>query len=207
MQLRRIFNSFSFAVLFSTTAIYLASSGSKADAASSDSASVDKESKKKASVYVHNDKRVTITHKSGLIETRIGGSMAWRNNNPSNIMYSKLAKKFGAIGRNGRWAVFPDYETGQAASIALLKSKKYINLTIDEAIARRTPPNENNTPGAQATVRKYSGFTGQEKISDLSEGQMRRLVAAIQKQEGWKSGSVVTNSSKVLSNNSAAPNS
>lgn len=33
-----------------------------------------------------------------MVETRIGGSRSWRNNNPGNLEYGKFAKQHGAIG-------------------------------------------------------------------------------------------------------------
>jgi hypothetical protein len=35
-----------------------------------------------------------------------------RNNNPGNIEYGPFAKEHGAIGTDGRFAIFPDEETG-----------------------------------------------------------------------------------------------
>ena len=158
----------------------------------SDKSDGSKKDTEKTEVYVNDKTRITLNHPDGLVETRTGGSAAWRNNNPGNLEYSRLAKKFGAVGKSGRWAVFPDYETGQAASIALLKSPKYSNLTVDEAIARRSPPNENNTASLQAKIRKLGNFTGQEKIRDLSAAQLKTLADAIQRTEGWKPGSIFT---------------
>jgi len=43
---------------------------------------------------------------------RAGGSPAWRNNNPGNLEYRQLAQAHGAIGSDGRFAIFPDDATG-----------------------------------------------------------------------------------------------
>jgi hypothetical protein len=45
-----------------------------------------------------------------------------RNNNPGNIEYGKFALAHGAVGTDGRFAIFPDKATGVAAMKALLKN-------------------------------------------------------------------------------------
>jgi hypothetical protein len=57
-------------------------------------------------------------------QTRVGGTAAWRNNNPGNIRLTRYWKNWGAIGYSkttkGGFAIFPS----QAAGLAALK--KYI---------------------------------------------------------------------------------
>lgn len=86
--------------------------------------------------------------------------------------------------------MFPDEATGKAASGALLETPTYSKLTIDEAIARRSPSSENETGRLQDDIHKIGGFTGDEVVGELSDEQMDRLVEAIQRTEGWKEGTV-----------------
>jgi len=141
-------------------------------------------------IVTDSGKDVIIQHSSGSKEVRSGGTRAWRNNNPGNIRSGKFADRYGAIGSAGGFAVFPDEKTGKAASEALLKTSVYSKLTINEAIARRSPSNENNTIKLQSDIHKIGGFQGNEVIEDLNSEQMSRLVEAIQRTEGWKEGTV-----------------
>lgn len=58
------------------------------------------------------------------------GTRADRNNNPGNIEYGDFAKRMGAVGSDGRFAIFPDRETGFKAAEALLGGKGYEGLTL-----------------------------------------------------------------------------
>ena len=86
-------------------------------------------------MYVGND---------GNIYEASGGSRAWRNNNPGNLEDGKFARNNGAIGTDGRFAIFPDTATGFNAMASLLATNSYQKLTIEGAINRYAPPNENN---------------------------------------------------------------
>ena len=68
---------------------------------------------------------VIYTNADGIKIKRNGGSAAWRNNNPGNIIKSKFAYANGAIGESGRFAIFPDEETGLRATMNLLRSKNF----------------------------------------------------------------------------------
>jgi hypothetical protein len=60
---------------------------------------------------------VTYTNTTtGETMTLTGGSVAWRDNNPGNLVYGSVAIAAGAIGKdpNG-FAIFPDEVTGMAA--------------------------------------------------------------------------------------------
>lgn len=132
----------------------------------------------------------TIYYPDGSTETRSGGSRAWRNNNPGNIRSGRFANTHGAIGDAGGFAVFPDEATGLAASEALLRGPRYSGLTIDEAIARRSPPNENDTRRTQTLIGQFSGLSGTLKINELDTDQLRNLNRAIQRTEGYIPGRV-----------------
>lgn len=80
-----------------------------------------------------------------------------RNNNPGDIEYGAFAKSHGATGTDGRFAIFPDYQTGHNALLALLNTKGYKDLTLAQAITRLGPPNENDTAGY---IKKVSAATG-----------------------------------------------
>jgi LAS superfamily LD-carboxypeptidase LdcB len=133
-----------------------------------------------------------------LLETRVGGHRNWRNNNPGNIMYGDFAVSMGAIGTDGRFAIFPDMEMGYKAADALMKSKNYQNLTIGDAIKRWAPPSENNTGAYQRTFQK-AGFDTGSKYSDLSPAMQRKYLETKMRMEGGQAGQVVAGSSPASS--------
>jgi hypothetical protein len=71
-------------------------------------------------------------------------SRASLNKNPGNIEYGTFARLHGATGTDGRFAIFPNLQTGYNALTELLKIH-YTGLTIAEAIAKYAPSNENDT--------------------------------------------------------------
>lgn len=52
-----------------------------------------------------------------------------RNNNPGNIEYGQFAVAHGATGSDGRFAIFPDWNTGANAMAALLR-QRYQGMTL-----------------------------------------------------------------------------
>lgn len=134
---------------------------------------------------------VIYTHADGTKIKRTGGSRAWRNTNPGNIRYSDLARSMGAIGQAGGFAVFPTEQNGMNAIKALLRSKNYVNLTVEAAIGRYAPPVENNTAAYNRKIRKLTGLDLNRKISDLSDAELDRMANAIRVIEGWTPGRTV----------------
>ncbi len=150
-------------------------------------------SPKKARLTVHTRNEITIHHADGKNETRKGGSQAWRNNNPGNVVYGSFAERHGAIGKNGVMAVFPNPETGKNADRSLLKGPDYRRLTLNDAIAKRSPPFENDTQRLQEGILKRSKLPRNRVIENLSEEEFDRFTEAIYHFEGWKEGQVTLN--------------
>ena len=135
---------------------------------------------------------LTYTNPDGTTTTLTGGTMAWRDNNPGNIIAGPFATSQGAIGSNNGFAVFPDVATGTAALTTLLDGSSYQTLSVDAAIAKYAPPSQNNTASYQATVENQLGVSGSTPLSSLSSSQMQALQAAIQQVEGYSAGSVTS---------------
>jgi hypothetical protein len=131
---------------------------------------------------------LTYTNADGTTTTLSGGSAAWRDNNPGNLVYNSYTQSLGAIGSNGNFAVFPDVATGTAALTALLNGPTYQALSVNDAIARYAPAFENNTSAYQAFVTNSLGASGSTTLSSLSQSQMQTLQSAIQHQEGYTAG-------------------
>lgn len=127
-----------------------------------------------------------ITYPNG--DVKFGGSRAWRNNNPGNLEYGEFAKEYGAIGTDGRFAIFPDRETGDAAKIALLKGSKYKDLTISKAIAKYAPQFENDTAKYAKTIASAAGVPVSTVLSSMTDEQFKKMVDEMTKFEGWKEG-------------------
>lgn len=134
---------------------------------------------------------VVYTTADGRRVRRTGGTRAWRNLNPGNIRYSEFSRKAGAIGQAGGFAVFPDEETGTRAVSSLLRGKSYNNLTIARAITRYAPPSENNTAAYHRRIQQITGLNINRRISDLSDGELSRVVDAIRAIEGWEAGRII----------------
>ena len=130
-------------------------------------------------MYVGND---------GNIYEFSDGSRAWRNNNPGNIEDGKFARDNGAIGTDGRFAIFPDTVTGFNAIAILLSTSAYQNLTIEGAINRYAPPNENNVEDYLKSIERQTGFSRSTPMNNLSKDNLLQLAKAMKKQEGNISG-------------------
>ncbi len=134
---------------------------------------------------------VIYANPDGTRTRKTGGSRAWRNNNPGNLRYTEFSVRMGAIGQAGKFAVFPDKETGQNALRELLKTKTYYNLSVADAISRYAPPSQNNTARYHARIKELTGVSLNKKLNQLSNAEMERVVGAISTIEGWTVGQTI----------------
>lgn len=141
------------------------------------------DSNHQATVRMTNEGR-EVSYPSGEIKT--GGDRNWRNNNPGNLEAGKFTEKHGAIGDDGRFAIFPTMEAGEHAQEALLRGK-YADYTINDMVYKYAPPVENDTGQYIKTIIPEN-TTAQTKISDLSDEQFSELVGKMRAHEGMKSG-------------------
>jgi hypothetical protein len=123
---------------------------------------------------------------------KVGGHRNWRANNPGNIEYGAFAQQHGAIGTDGRFAVFPTMEMGYKAADALMKSKNYQDLSIGQAMSRWAPPSENDT-GAYQKQFANAGFDLSKKYKDLSLEEQKKYLETKMRVEGGKEGQVFGN--------------
>lgn len=94
----------------------------------------------------------------------IPNTRATRNHNPGDLEYGRFARGHGAIGTDGRYAIFPDDITGFNAMKALIISA-YKGLTIEQALNKWAPPIENQTNIYITNVCNWTGA----KPTDLIE--------------------------------------
>ncbi len=119
---------------------------------------------------------------------RTGGTRAWRNMNPGNLRYTEFSRRMGAIGTAGGFAVFPDEHTGTLALDSLLKTSKYRDLSVADAIVRYAPPHENDTAGYRADLKKLTGIDLETRMADLNSENRTKMLRAIRQIEGWRVG-------------------
>jgi hypothetical protein len=117
------------------------------------------------------------------------GTRPWRNNNPGNISFDSggYAKSQGAIGTDGRYAIFPTPADGMAACKNLLfgTGSKYSKLTIQATINRYAPSHENDTERYIRDVTKATGTTPDTILKDLTDSQRDVLLKTIYRVEGF----------------------
>ena len=122
---------------------------------------------------------------------RRDGARNWRNNNPGNIQYGDFAKRYGALGSDGRFAIFPSYDAGRKAKEALLfEGKGYAGMNIQQAIYRYAPPNENNSQNYVNTVAAAAGVPASTLLSQLNAQQRTAMLNSMEKVEGFRTGKV-----------------
>lgn len=130
----------------------------------------------------------------------VRGTRAWRNNNPGNIEYGAFAKRNGAVGTDGRFAVFPTYEAGRQAKESLVfdayPSRYGDDLTISQAISKYAPAFENDSAAYAASIAEAIGVPVGTKIKDIPESKRGEFLDAMQRVEGYKAGSIVGQNGK-----------
>lgn len=131
-----------------------------------------------------------ITYPDGTIKTQ--GSRSWRNNNSGNLEYGNFAKSHGAIGTDGRFAIFPTKAIGDAAKVALLKGSSYRNLSITSAILRYAPQFENDSAWYSKTIAGAAGVPASTVLNKLTDSQFSAMVNKMTEVEGWKVGKFLT---------------
>lgn len=120
---------------------------------------------------------------------KLEGARNWRNNNPGNLEYGEFAKSLGAVGSDGRFAVFPSYEAGRQAKERLIfASPSYRDLTLEQAISRYAPPNENNTRSYINQVAAAAGVPASTPMNQIPSTVRGNILNAMERVEGFKPG-------------------
>jgi peptidoglycan hydrolase-like protein with peptidoglycan-binding domain len=119
------------------------------------------------------------------------GARNWRNNNPGNLEFGEFARSRGAVGTDGRFAVFPTLEAGMKAKEDLVFGRNYVNLSIRNAIAKYAPETENDVNMYVGQIVSATGASQDTILKDLSSGQRKAMLDAITKVEGFKPGQVI----------------
>jgi hypothetical protein len=131
------------------------------------------------------------------------GSKAWRHNNPGNLASGSHASKHGSIGaasyitinEQGKeqkftFAIFPSYDVGRGAMVALLKEPRYAKLTL-EALPRKYTGVEDGKPDTKEVIayrdflRKSTKLDMTRTIQSLTEDEFNTLIKKMENYEGW----------------------
>lgn len=121
-----------------------------------------------------------------------GGSLAWRNNNPGNLLPGKLPYK-NAIGVDKRGlAIFPDYNSGWTALHDVLRSNVYANLSIADAMKKYAPASDpRNDPVAYAIrIQQLTGLDTTRFVKELDDSELQKMMSAIRLVEGFTPGTI-----------------
>jgi peptidoglycan hydrolase-like protein with peptidoglycan-binding domain len=120
------------------------------------------------------------------------GNRNWRNNNPGNLEFrGGFSQSKGAVGHDGRFAVFPTLEIGMKAKEDLVFGKNYVNLSIQDAIAKYAPETENNVNSYVRQIVLATNASPDTVLKDLSPAQRKALLDTITRVEGFRTGKVV----------------
>ena len=116
------------------------------------------------------------------------GTLSWRNNNPGNIEYTPRAQGYGAIGTDGRFAIFPDEVTGWQALRRLLM-EKYAEYSIADLMSKYAPREDGNDTEAYIQfISQQTGMEATRTINTMTSTELNALMQAIKRKEGWKAG-------------------
>jgi hypothetical protein len=108
-----------------------------------------------------------------------GSSRGQRNNNPGNIEYGPFAKRMGATGSDGRFAIFPTMQQGYAAIAELIQGYKSQGIdTIASIIQKYAPAKDgNDTASYIADVVKKTGIGASQHLTSDQYASVQSAMA------------------------------
>lgn len=120
-----------------------------------------------------------------------GGTWAWRNHNPGNLVPGKVSARHNQIGSTGKFAIFPDYENGHLALLDSLHTT-YNNKTIPQLVKKFAPTEDGNDVEVYTKfLRDKTGIYDDKQVKDFTSDQFNRLWHAIEKMEGYQEGDII----------------
>ncbi len=168
---------------------------------------------------LHTEGKTRVYDKGdGSTETREGGTVAWRNNNPGNLKFEHAGsadktvkskrtkeqallsaqKSYDGVVDLDQWgnAIFNTEDAGRDAKAKLL-TKKHGDKTIEEMLPKYAVSDYSGKADTQAYaagIHKLAASRGLDlkgkKISDLNPDEFNALMDGMKKVEGFKEGSV-----------------
>jgi len=153
-------------------------------------------------VYYDREGNKLVRHKDPTPKS-LKGSKAWRHNNPGNLAMGSHARQNGAIGsasyivvnekgeeQKYTFAIFPSYEIGKAAMIALLKGPRYSKLNLETLPRVYTGVKDGEPDTIEAIayrdfLRKYTKLDVDKTVQSLTEDEFNTLIKKMENYEGW----------------------
>lgn len=127
----------------------------------------------------------------GKYELKTGGTNSWRYNNPGKLLHGKFTREHGALGSDGKYAIFPSYEIGRRANELLLfeSDHGYKDLTVEGAITKYAPSSDGyKTSTYIKNVAAYVGVSASYKIAEFNNEQKQKFLDAIEREEVFIKG-------------------
>lgn len=128
----------------------------------------------------------------GSVIKRTGGSLSWRLHNPGRLSHGKFTRSMGAIGDDGKYAVFLTEAEGRKANKVMLFEDQrmgFSNLTILQAVEKYAPETIGGKPLQYAMVlAKAAGTKTSTLMRELNEDQKEKVLDAIQVMESYTKG-------------------
>lgn len=124
-------------------------------------------------------------------EMRTGGSLAWNDYNPGNIItHGGEAVQYGAFpGKaNGRFAIFPDEATGFEAIRSFLRRRQKLSIL---AMMKLYAPDGDGPNDASAYAGRIADALGvgvDTPVSEIGEDGLTTFAQTVQQVEGWNAG-------------------
>jgi hypothetical protein len=130
-------------------------------------------------------------------QKRSGGTISWRCNNPGNVMYGSFAKSHGALGSAKAGdtepvAIMPTLDHGIKMQMDLWRRPMYNNLTIDAGCQQWATGVKKQGYGSKYArdLANAAGASLDTKVASLSDDQLKSMVKAQMRWEGFKAGTV-----------------
>lgn len=155
------------------------------------------------SIVYYDKEGNKLTRRKDPTPKSLKGSKAWRHNNPGNLAKGAHTRQHGAIGsasyivknEEGKdqeyiFAIFPSYEVGRAAMVALFKEERYLKLTL-EALPRKYTGVKDGKPDTKEAIayrdflKKSTKFDMNRTIRSLSDDEFNTLIKKMENYEGW----------------------
>ncbi|QLI81299.1 LysM peptidoglycan-binding domain-containing protein [Chitinibacter fontanus] len=150
-----------------------------------------------SATYDRENKTAKYTDKDGNITLYIGGSFAWRLNNPGNMAKPGKRKVNGVIGyaqrtsKSGLFCIFESAEKGKEEKIRLIK-EVYGDSTLSQMMYAYAPPEDSNdTEGYIKYLSKEADIKPSDIIKEIPPANFDKLISAIGKKEGFIPGEIV----------------
>lgn len=121
-------------------------------------------------------------------ETRVGGSVGWRNNNPGYIRCDDRLSRYGAISCDGEYAIFEDEAAGRGAMVEYLR-QEYPSHTLEEALRMQLPAEAG--PDAVERILENARLDPATRVAELTLDQIGTVADTFPDIAGWRLGESV----------------